>query len=88
MPMNFSSIQEHQQPTPLSAAAARKASPILVFDDVPSHNQQLLPQEGPQEDHNDILRGGGNASIVDPLPSTGPYPDIPWEEMPATCPWI
>ena len=39
----------------------------------------MLPQEGPQEDHNDILGGGGNCRVVDPLPSTSPYPDVPWD---------
>ena len=78
-PMNFSGVQEHQQPTPLSADAGGKVSPSPVFDDVPPLNQQLLPQEGRAEDHNDLLGGGGNGSVVDPLPSTSPYPDIPWD---------
>ena len=79
MPMNFSGVQEHQQPTPLSAAAGGNASPTPVFDNVPPVNQQLLPQEGRAEDHNDLLGGGGNGSVVDPLPSTSPYPDVPWD---------
>ena len=40
---------------------------------------QLLPQEGPLEDHNDLLGSEGNGSVVDPLLSTGPYPDVPWD---------
>ena len=78
-PMNFSGVQEHQQPTPLSTAAGGKASPGPIFDDVPPLNQQLIPKEGPAEDHNDLLGGGGNGSVVDPLPSTSPYPDVPWD---------
>ena len=78
-PLNFSGVQEHQQPTPLSTAAGGKASPGPVFDDVPSLNQQLLPQEGRAEDNNDLLGGGGNGSIVDPLPSMSPYPHVPWD---------
>ena len=75
--MNFSDVQEHQQLTPLSAAAGGKASPGPIFDDVPLQNQQLLPQEGTPEDHNDLLGGDGNGSVVDPLPSTTSYPDVP-----------
>ena len=55
------------------------ASPSVVFDDVPPQNQQVLPQEGRAEDQNDLLGGEGNGSVVDPLPSTGPYPDVPWD---------
>ena len=78
-PINFSSIQEHQQPTPLSAATGGKASPGLVFDDVPPQNHQLLLQEEPTKDHNDLLGGGGNDNVVDPLPSTSPYPNVHWD---------
>ena len=77
-PMNFSRISEHERPTPLSAAASDKASPDTILDDVPLQNQQMLPQEG-GEDYNDLLEGGGNGCVVDPLLSTSPYPDIPWE---------
>ena len=77
-PMNFSGVQEHQQPTPLSAAAGGKASPNPIFVNVPLQNQQLLPQ-GPPEDHNDLLGGDGNDNGVDPLSSTSPYPDKPWD---------
>ena len=76
-PMNFSVIQEHQQPMPLSGAASGKASFDPIFDDVPPHNLQLLPQEGPPENHNDLLGGEGNGSVVDPPPSTTSYPDVP-----------
>ena len=41
--MNFSRVQEHQQPTPLSAAAGDKASPDTVLDDIPLQNQKMLP---------------------------------------------
>ena len=77
MPMNFSGILEHQQPTPLSTAASDKASPDTILDDVPLQNQQMLPQEGRGKDYNDLLEGGGNGCVVDLLPSTSPYPDVP-----------
>ena len=77
--INFSGIQEHQQPTPLSAATSGKASPDPIFDDVPLQNQPLLPQEELAEDHNNVLGGGGNGSVVDPLPSTSPYPYVSWD---------
>ena len=76
-PMNFSGISEHQQPTPLSAAASDKASPDTILDDVPLQNQQMLPQVGRGKDYNDLLEGGGNGCVFDPLPSTSPYPDVP-----------
>ena len=55
------------------------ASLGLVFDDIPLQNQQMLPQEGRGEDYNDLLEGGGNGWVVDPLPSTGPYFEAPWD---------
>ena len=82
-PMNFSSVQENQLPTPLSAAAGDKTSPDTVVDDVPLQNQQMLPQEGRGDDYNDLLEGGGNGCIVDPLPSTSPYPNVPWDLLAA-----
>ena len=75
--MNFSGVSEHQQPTPWSAAASDKASPDTILDDVPLQNQQMLLQEGRGKDYNDLLEGGGNRCVVDPLPSTSPYPDVP-----------
>ena len=42
-PMNFFGVQEHQQPTPLRAAAGDKASPGTVLDDIPLQNQKMLP---------------------------------------------
>ena len=75
--MNFSSVLEHQQPMPLSAAAGDKASRRLVFDDVPLQNRQMLLQEGRGEDYNDLLEGGGNGCVVDLLQPTSPYPDVP-----------
>ena len=77
--MNFSSVQENQLPTPLSAAAGDKTSPDTVIDDVPLQNQQMLLQEGRGDDYNDLLEGGGNGCVVDPLPSTSPYPNVPWD---------
>ena len=75
--MNFSGISEHEQLTPLSAAASDQASPDTILDDVPLQNQQMLPQEGRGKDYNDLLEGGGNGCVFDPLPSTGPYSDVP-----------
>ena len=75
--MTFFGISEHQQPMPLSAAASDKASPDTILDDVPLQNQQMLPQEERGKDYNDLLEGGGNGCIFDPLPSTGPYSDVP-----------
>ena len=82
-PINFSGVSEHHQPMPLSAAAGDKASLGLVFDDIPLQNQQMLPQEGRGEDYNNLLEGGGNGCVVDPLPSMGPYSDAPWDLMEA-----
>ena len=75
--MNFFGISEHQQPTPLTAAASDKASPDTILDDVPLQNQQMLPQEERGKDYNDLLEGVGNGCIFDPFPSTGPYSDVP-----------
>ena len=75
--MNISGISKHEQPTPLSAAASDKASPDTILDDVPLQNQQMLLQEGRGKDYNDLLEGGGNGCVFDPLPSTSPYPDVP-----------
>ena len=55
------------------------ASPDPIFDDVPPQNHQLLLQEEPVKDHNDLLEGGGNGSVVDPLLSTSPYPNVHWD---------
>ena len=74
--MNFCGISEHQQPTPISAAASDKASPDTIWDDVPLQNQQMLPQ-GRGKNYNDLLEGGGNGCVIDLLPSTSPYPDVP-----------
>ena len=76
-PMNFCGITVHQQSTPLNAAAGDKASPDTILDDVPLQNQQMLPQEGRGKNYNDLLQGGGNGCVVDLLPSTSPYPDVP-----------
>ena len=76
-PINFCGILEHQQPTPLSAAASDKASPDTSLDDVPLENQQMLPQEGRGKDYNELLAGGGNGCVVDLLLSTSPYPHVP-----------
>ena len=78
-PVIFFGVQEHHQPMPLSMVASGKASPGLVFHDVPPQNQHVLPQEGRAEDHNDLVGGGGNGCVVDPLPSTIHYPDVPWD---------
>ena len=75
--MNFCGISEYQQPTPLSAAASDQASPDTILDNVPLQNPQILPQEGRGKDYNDLLEGGGNGCVVDPLPSTNPYPNVP-----------
>ena len=76
--MIFCGISEHQQPTPLSAAAGDKASPDTILDDGPLQNQQMLPQEGRGKDYSYLLEGGGNGCVFDPLPSASPYPDVPW----------
>ena len=76
-PMKFSGILKHQQLTPLSAVASDKASPDTILDDVPLQNQQMLPQEGRGKDYNNLLEGGGNGCVFDPLPSTGSYSDVP-----------
>ena len=76
-PMNFFGISEHQQPTPLSAAAGEKELHDTILDDVPLQNQQILPQEGRGKDYNDLHEGGGNGCVVDLLLSTSPYPDVP-----------
>ena len=77
--MNFSRVQEHQQPTALGEAASEKASPDTILDDVPLQNQQMLLQEGRGKDYNDLLEGGGNGCVIDPLPSRSPYPNVPWD---------
>ena len=76
-PMNFSGVPQHQQPTPLSAAAGDKASLDTILDDVPLLNKQMLPQERRGKDYNDLLEGVGNGCVVDLLLSTSPYPDVP-----------
>ena len=75
--MNFSGVSEHHQARPLSVPASDKASPDTILDDVPLQNQQMLPQEGRGKDYNDLLEGGGNGGVVDLLPSTSPYRDVP-----------
>ena len=51
----------------LIVAASDKESPGLDFNDIPLQNQQMLPQEGRGEDYNDLLEGGGNSWVVDPV---------------------
>ena len=75
--MNFSGASQHQQPPPLSATASGKASPDTILDDVPLQNQQMPPQDRRGEDYNDLLEGGGNGCVFDPLRSMSPYLDVP-----------
>ena len=39
----------------------------------------MLHYEGRGEDYNELLKGGGNGCVVDPLLPTSPYPNVPWD---------